>query len=312
MKANKGNTNNLRIKLFCDESGVDGKWLYLGILVVPEYAEIDLLQDLLNKRCAITKTWGKCTPQCKYHQKNDTEVHFSETHKSKDTYFVADRWIDYLLQDRKNIYFYILGIDLTKLDTTKFGSDNQKNNIYNRFFRTAVLRSVKSYFNSYDQILIENICHDNNTGLETHAYFPWHAIFSIDQKDTKISFNNKEIDFIDSDHKKSLDNRSHFIQLIDLILGATRNCIDYSLKDDRGKLSEKISDLIQRLIKSPNNIKSSYAYVGRQKIEFFPKNDLRGLDERSIEYQYRRLDSFYTTYQSLKIRDKNQAKIFDY
>jgi len=78
-------------------------------LIVSKIIEQKLLQDLLNSRCGNpdgNKIWTECTSLCKYHQKNDTEVHFIEIEKSKDKYFVAQRWINYLLNDRENIYFY--------------------------------------------------------------------------------------------------------------------------------------------------------------------------------------------------------------
>lgn len=115
------------MKLFCDETGTDS-WLYMGILIVSKIIEQELLQDLLNSRCGNpdgNKVWEKCTPLCRFHNKNDTEVHFIEIERSKNKYFVAQRWLNYLLNDRENIYFYILGIDFTKLDKSKFGIKGQ-------------------------------------------------------------------------------------------------------------------------------------------------------------------------------------------
>ncbi|MBI4823292.1 MAG: hypothetical protein HY805_03565 [Nitrospirae bacterium] len=297
--------------MFCDESVVIGEWIYLGILVVPEPKEQILLDDLLNSRCGNPqkdKIWGKCNPLCRYHSKNDTEVRFSDISKSKDKYFVADRWLDYFLRDRDKIYFHILGIDLTKLDKSKFGNGGQ-NIIYNRFFRTAILKPVKTYFNRYVKIFIDSIYHDENKALETHSYFPWHSIFSIDEQDGKITFKTKEINFINSDHKDSSNQYSNFIQFIDLLLGCVRNCIDhFSKDDDKEKLALKSLPIIERLIEAPNNVSSSYNYVGRQKIEFFPKHDLKNLDERSIEYQSKRMASFYAG-RKLKIKEKAQLPL---
>ncbi|MCG2790706.1 MAG: DUF3800 domain-containing protein [Actinomycetia bacterium] len=300
------------LKLFCDESGTDD-WLYLGILIIPKVLEQELLQDLLNSRCGNpkgNKLWGKCNPLCKFHRKNDTEVHFSEIKKSKDKYFVAQRWLDYFLNDRKNIYFYILGINLTKLDKSKFGIKRQQNNIYNRFFRTAILKSVKSYFYKYNKIIIENIYHDNSISLQTHSYFSWHSIFYISDKDEKIYFRTNEIDFIDSDHRKSSNSYSNFIQFIDLILGCARNCIEYTSKNiDKEELSIQCLPIISRLIKNPNNINSKYNYVGRQKIEFFPKHDLKNIDENTLVYKYKKMVAFFTK-KNLRIENRKQGSLF--
>jgi len=300
------------LKLFCDESGTND-WLYLGILIIPKVLEQELLQDLLNSRCGNLKgkkIWGKCNPFCKFHRKNDTEVHFSEIEKSKDKYFVAKRWLDYFLNDRKNIYFYILGINLTKLDKSKFGIKRQQNNIYNRFFRTAILKSVKSYFYKYNKIIIENIYHDNSISLQTHSYFSWHSIFYISDKDEKVYFRTNEIDFIDSDHRKSSNSYSNFIQFIDLILGCARNCIEYTSKNiDKEELLIQCLPIISRLIKNPNNINSKYNYVGRQKIEFFPKYDLKNIDENTLEYKYKKMNGFFTK-KNLRIENRKQGSLF--
>ena len=199
---------SVKLKLFCDEGGSED-WHYIGILIVPEEIEIILMQDLLNKRCGNpegNKVWGRCAPECNRHKHNNTEVHYVEVEKSKDKYFVAERWLDYLLDDTNKIYFYILGLDLKKLDRTHFGEKNQNANIYNRFFRTAILKSVKSYFHKYKSILVTNIYHDNNTSLEANTYFPWHSIYFIGNKDDKVSFMCKTVEFMDSDHRKSQIN----------------------------------------------------------------------------------------------------------
>lgn len=301
----------IRLKLFCDESSAGG-WLYSGMLIVPSNIEAVILRDLLNKRCGYSgsnRIWGGCKPACDYHKKNNTEVHFAEVEKSKNKFFVAERWLDYLLNDTEKVFFYVLGIDLQKLDRGQFGSKRQDANIYNRFFRTVILKSVKSFFHRYRSIIIEQIYHDNNRNLETDTRFPWHSIFYIGNKDGKISFTSKKIKFIDSDHKKSGNSYSNFIQFVDLLLGCIHNCLDHTSRNiDKETLAKKSLPLIERLIKNPNNMRSQYKYFGRKKIEFFPKHDLRNLDANSLEYRYKKMDSFYTKRQ-LKIKNKNQTAL---
>lgn len=300
---------SVKLKLFCDEGG-SKDWLYIGLLIVPEKIETILLRELLNKRCGNpdgNKIWGQCNPKCSRHKNNNTDVHYVEIEKSKDKYFVAERWIKYLLSDREKIYFYVLGLDLKKLDKSQFGNRRRQNNIYNRFFRTAILKSVKSYFHKYKSIAIEKIFHDNSRSLETDFYFPWHSIFYIDNKDDKVTFKSRKISFIDSDHRKSKNPYSNFIQLIDLLLGCINNCLDHTSKNrDKEALSMKSLPLVKRLIESPSNKNSRFNYVGRQKIEFFPKYDLRNLDEKSLEYQYKRMKAFYY-HRAIKIEHKNQT-----
>ena len=303
--------SSIKLKLFCDEGGSKG-WLYIGLLIVPEKIETLLLEELLNKRCGNpdgNKIWGWCNPKCSRHKNNNTNVHYVEIEKSKDKYFVAERWIKYLLSDRERIYFYVLGLDLKKLDKSQFGNRRQQNNIYNRFFRTAILKSVKSYFHEYKSIAIEKIFHDNSRSLETDFYFPWHSIFYIDNKNDKVTFKSKKIRFIDSDHRKSKNLYSNFIQLIDLLLGCINNCLDHTSKNtDKEALAEKSLPLIERLIKKPNNKHSQYKYFGRKKIEFFPKHDLSNLDENSLEYRYKKMDYFYHK-RTLLLKNKYQLSL---
>lgn len=303
--------SSIRLKLFCDESG-SKDWLYIGVLIVPEKIESLILQDLLNKRCGNpegNKAWGKCFPECNRHSHNNTEVHYVEVEKSRDKYFVATRWLDYLLCDIDKIYFYILGIDKKKLDMSQFGDKDKSANVYNRFFRTAILKSVKSYFHKYKSVIITSIYHDDNTSLETNAYFPWHSIFSIANKDDKVSFKCNAVEFIDSNHRTSNNNYSHFIQLIDLLLGCVNNCLDHtSTNKNKEALAEKCLPLIERLIEKPNNRNSRYKYVGRQKIDFFPKHDLKHADKRSLEFHNKRMTSFYTK-RVLQLKSKNQLTL---
>lgn len=313
----------MKLSLYCDEIKEekirntylkDEKWSYIGILVVPEQTENEILQNLLNKRCGNperNKTWGKCLTKCRYHDKNDKEVHYHAL-DSKDIYFIADRWIDFLLEDRQLIYFYILGINLQKLDESKFGpatSYKLHNRIYNRFFRTAIQKPLKSYFKSFDVICVKDVYHDNST-LEKDMWFPWHPIFFLENKEDKITFERKKITFIDSNHRITGNEKANFIQFIDLLLGCTMNCLHWSSKHkSKEKTALKALDLVERLITNPNNINSRYKYVGRQKIEFFPKYNIKGLAERDLEYKFKKLDSFYTN-RELRIKRKESPVLF--
>ena len=146
------NEKNIVLNLYCDEikeyplkislTNTFEKWTYLGILIVPDFISDKLFKDLLNLRCLSQppKPWGSCPEPCPFHDSNNTEIHYQKTDDSIK-YKIASKWIDYWLNDRENIYFYILGINLSKLDGDKFGPKNQKDkhsNIYNRFFRSAI------------------------------------------------------------------------------------------------------------------------------------------------------------------------------
>lgn len=308
--------NVMRLKLFCDESGSPQVgWLYFAILFVPESIESFLLQDLLNKRCdnetRIGK-WGECNPKCKFHERNNVEIHFIKvnSNRGRNKYNVACRWIDYFLQEVDKIFLYILGINLNKLDRSYFGDDSIKDTIYNRFFRTAILKASKSFFSKYEynEIIITEIIHDESSSKESHYYFNWHPIFFINLNDPRVKVVAPEIRFLDSDHRKPRGHRiySHFLQFADLVLGCTRNCLDYTSSDElKRELSLKALELIERLINAPGNVNSSYKYVNRIKIDFFPKHDIRQFNNYDLQ-QLKRWDSFYTK-RELAIQHRDQG-----
>lgn len=286
---------------------------------MPETIESSILQDLLNKRCDNKErigNWGECNLQCQYHKGNNTEVHFGQVKRTKGIhrYFVASRWVDYFLEEVDKIFLYMLGIDLKKLDKSYFGNEQIEDNIYNRFFRTAILKASKSFFakRKYKKITITEIIHDKSRSKESHFYFNWHSIFFINLNDPRVNVASTEIKFLDSDHRKPEGHYSYsnFLQFTDLILGCTRNCLDYTSCDElKRKLSIKALDLIKRLINKPGNINSSYRYVNRIKIDFFPKHDIRDMDENSLLYELKRWDSFYTK-RELSIQHRNQGILF--
>jgi hypothetical protein len=248
-------TTEIKLKLFCEESG-SKDWLYMGVLIVPEEIEQRVLEKLMNLRCGHPdgdKIWSQCDNKCPRHKNNDTEVHYVNI-DSKDKFFIAEKWINYLLNDTEDIYFYVLGLDFKKLDMSRFGNKGQQHNIYSRFFRTVILKAVKSYFYRYNSIVIKDIYHDNSNALETHYYFSWHPIFYIGSRDDKVTLACDNIKFIDSDHRKSKNSYSNFIQLMDVLLGCINNCLDYTSKNkEKVAIAEKCLPLIERLIEKPEN-----------------------------------------------------------
>jgi len=318
------------LTLYCDEStsikleddmlgGAPSYWDYVGILVVPTERSEQLLQELLDARCLNpdNSTWDACPQRCRHHDHNNTEIHYTATDNTHK-YKVACSWIDLLLRhNRRNgrlIYFYILGIDRSKLDTSRFGPRDQQNRdltVYNRFFRTAILRSAKWFFYSSPRIVVDTVYHDSGPG-EDHAFFGWHSIYRIGQDDEKLSFVDSEIQFIDSDHRQPGGSpvHSHFIQFIDLVLGCTVNCLHYTAHNaNKTALALRARPLLHRIIHNPDNWRSRYNYYKRQKIEFFPRESLAGLAEGSLEYKTVQTNNFYTE-RELRIDRRTQPTLF--
>jgi hypothetical protein len=284
----KNNRKNkkIRVTAFCDESkdiihkvgSQNNKYLYIGIILIETKNIKELYKKFNNLRCLANnnKHFGECKNKCKYHEINNTEIHFNKISNIK----LYREWIKEFIkvnqQGKTPIRFNLLGIDTAKMNMDKFGKN--KDNIYNRFFRSAVIYSFKNFYNDYDSIIIDNIFHDNGN-LESHEYFKWKTIKNINLKEENIYFKNSEIKIIDSDHRKSESIiESNFIQLVDLIMGATINCIHFnSGNKNKISLTDEIYPLIQRVIKKPKNKNSRFNYYKKINISYFP-NESGDLD----------------------------------
>lgn len=256
---------------------------YIMILAVPSDKKQILFNKLNNARCLNEKEFGKCQNKCKYHDRDDGELHYNEIQKDNIKCKIASKWVDILLENDLNneglIYFNILGIIRSNLDMSLFGEKEQFGNMYTRFFRTALLRLIAT-FNSYDKIIIDDIYHDSTIEMEQHPYFDTNAIKSIttkqlmeNYKDRKVIFNTDKIEFVDSDHRKSKNQESQFIQFVDIILGLTCNTIhNEAINKDKKNLTEKIYPLISRILSKNiyKKVNSSYHYFNKQIIGFFP------------------------------------------
>lgn len=295
------NSNNnelqesIELNLYCDEikdkiyPTLKDRWHYFGILIVPINIERMFLVDLLKRRFWVNDL-SKINTKSEHFPKNNRIVHFHNL--GADTYHIAKRWYDYIRDPESSdkVYFSILGVKQDKLNPESFGNKELFERIYNRFFRTAVVFSIKKYFR-VKNIVIKNIFHEKGE-QEYHEFFPWHIFYRINEDYENISCCNKKIFFLDKDHRKN--NRANFVQLIDVILGAiVNNFYNSTIKEHKMKLTEDFSGLVKRLIENPDNRNSRYCkdYYRRMNISFFPRQTLDPNDEY-LEYK-KRMNQFY-------------------
>ncbi|MEN6443525.1 MAG: hypothetical protein ABFC71_07230 [Methanoregula sp.] len=208
----------------------NSNWMYIGALFIPTQNKNNCFKKLNDYRCVKHKNWSEiihdCIHICGHHAENDTEIHYKEVHKLDARYRIAQNWIQFVSNEAcqrhsKLLYINILGLNLSKMNLDLFGNDSDRDlTLYNRFYRTALFGGLNYFFKNFRKISIDTIYHDKGS-QEYHALFPWHSIYKINLENTKISVNNDTIVFLDSDHRRSGKKESHFIQLIDLILGAT-------------------------------------------------------------------------------------------
>jgi len=238
-------------------------------------------------RCIKHNTWYEnevdCPKQCGYHSSNNTEIHYVNLHKSNARFRIAERWMKFIIDEglsNNYIYFSILGINLSNIDFDIFGGKKGSTyNIYNRFFRTALIGSFKYFFKQYDKLVINHIYHDIG-GQQEHKFFRWYTIKKLTSDIKKINFLTDSIEFIDSDHRKSFKSESSLIQLIDLILGATViNLHSHSKNKFKRDIGLKFQPLLKNILHRKQRNKRWYGKYYKDKrvyrrcsVSFFPKN----------------------------------------
>jgi len=260
------NKTRINVALFTDErKNICDAWNYISTIIIPTNLFNPFYETLMTHR----KNVGYFN-----------ELIFREIGKSGPKLELAKLWLSEILNDENNkIYFKILGLDRRHFDENIFGDGSLKKgsnyaNLYNRFFRTNIL-SIKYFFNKYDEIIIDKIFHDTEGNLENHHLFDWHCIWKL-ETDSKIKSKFSKVVFVDSNHfeEKTHPKVSQIIQFSDLLVGTVSHCLDFEIKDHRGRneLGSIIFPLLKRILKSPLNVNSSYKYYRKYDVSFFPKS----------------------------------------
>lgn len=290
------------------------KWDYIGICIVPTKNISNLAKKLNDLRCDSGNCYTNCIKSCKYHKDNNVKVHYQK-YDNTNNFKIAERWCDVILENNnKNFsqfYMHIMGINKNKLDKSYFKETEEKTNIneniYTRFFRTAILFSLKKFFSNYDEIVIDNIFHDSGD-MQYHDYFSQQIFNHIYYNEEKITSNCKKIGFIETNKYNCLENNNTLLQFIDLFLGATFNMLHSSSEQqNKFKISQKLSPVIDRCINKPNNINSRYFNI--YSMSFFPKNEIKS-NATNFEKEILKYNNFYTN-REMKLKMKGQMSLFD-
>jgi len=295
----------IKVNIYADEiqskicSDTGNEWHYIGLIV--EDINNPLLDDIIQER--FMGNFDKTSP---YYVKNNHIMHWSEI-ENADEKNICRRWFEYILnpaKSEKKFYSYILGLNNSYLSTEEFNQNNEFNSKYNRFFRSALLYALKTFFGN-KKIIVENIYHEVGQQKQ-YEYFPWHCIYKISEQEEDIIFNCKKIIFLPKDHK--VESRSNLIQLCDCVLGVTASIIHGIEKSNKSKYREELADvylpLLSRLIDNPKNKNSSYKYYNRIMVRFFPKKKTDIGDPR------RYMNQFYTNRNLKYVEEKSgQGKL---
>ncbi len=226
------------VEIYSDEI-VTPNFICIGGLFVPSSKKKTLITNLINQRCLFEKSkqwiwkYSDCpfSTECKpnWHIGNTSEIHHAEIRKSRASNSqikIAKRWLKYLIeqnkQNKEQIYFNILYIDLNVLEMENFGKEKIHENIYNKFFRTVIHYGIKAFFGNFQKVIIKKVYHDKGS-MEFHKYFPYLNLLKLDEITAKnISVEDTSVHFLDSDHnyyiknEENLYQESHLIQYIDL------------------------------------------------------------------------------------------------
>lgn len=267
--------NEVRIFIYCDEIKVvrnylGENWFYIGMLIVEESKKEEALELMNFAR-------EEANYQRELHFSKLSNFSYANNYNEKTD--LAKRWINLILDDgaNKNFYFNILGINADNLCWQFFGKrKEQRQNAYNRFFRTLLKSSINYFFPGKTVIVVE-IFHDKEQAMQIHKYFDWHTIYKLSKELENVYFESDSINFIDSDHlkEKNYSTDSHFIQMIDLILGAFRQSFDKTCKKDGcNEIAKYFSPLLQKIIESPYSSNSRFGYFRKYSFGFFPPNKL--------------------------------------
>ena len=264
---------SLDLTVFCDErkmeiGGGEG-WWYICMLMVPSSSINDVVAALSSAR-----------DERGYHDEMSFGSIRGAAHRSPKT-AIAKEWLR-LLQayTGTDINWKISGIATHNLGFSYFGpgSDGKGKyaNVYNRFFWTAFLYCINTYFSDYDTITINDIFHDTEGNLQHHQYFDWHLPQVV--RSSKIEFVDKNITFVVSDHHKEKEHEkaSILIQLADIFVGSVSQRLDES-SGNRGKI--ELGDYMTEMLNIASNGTWQAGKDGYS-VSFFPSQrvGLKGLE----------------------------------
>ncbi len=168
----KAEPTRMELTIFCDERKMpkdeDGnEWWYICMLFIPTASVANVISGLMAIRDSHS-----------FHKEIDSKRIKGASSNSPRTAVAID-WLRFLKnRTGRDIYWEVLGIATRDLDFSCFGPGDEPTGkyatVYNRFFRTAFLFSMNTYFASYDQVVISNVFHDTEGNLQKHDFFGWH------------------------------------------------------------------------------------------------------------------------------------------
>lgn len=264
-------SKDIYINIFVDEKKkVNNKWNYIGMLIVKEKFEEEIISFLKKTQ----------------EEENISEMKYKDVKINSGKYRVAMKWIDFICEgflSHSDCKFFIniLGIDIEKLNYSFFGAENESEKYYhpyNRFFRTVIKSSWSHFFKNQNvNYVIRRVFHDTEGVLETQQPYFKIQLKKAFEEDNGLKIMDKEIKFVNSnpDEEKYYKNYSYFIELIDLILGVVSFAYDYKYDYDKvnAQKLEARKNMALKLNEILHQIFEKKAYLKNFDVSFFPTNE---------------------------------------
>ncbi len=288
-----------RVSVYVDESKPRSRqpWLYIAAIMLRQNRALDLITGLRADRQRIGY-YG--------------EMRFADITRAEEAQ-LAKAWLTRVMYPDDRAHFAVVGIDTHELVSERFGSTrrDRQHNIYVRFLRAGLAGGLKHCFGQ--NVEVGTVFHDQESQLESRATeVDWRTVWML-ERDYGISMARDALIYVDSDHRQepSFPGASEILQLADLVVGATRMCMEGpNRKQYQVSVAEHILPLVERLTdeKRIRNRNSRYGYVRRCSIRFFPRP---GLTADEVDDPIERARSGFYVSRTPALSRRDQQSLFD-
>jgi len=256
-----------QVRVFHDERIAQKRWLYHGYLIVP----VGLVHQVLARL-------QECRQTASCHGKR---IHFAHltAHSSTSTRTrTAVNWARYYRDELYRFAFFsILGIDLRKIDWSRFGGPDdprsqKEHRLYNRFFEMGLYGALRFFYPAEHLVIVKEVFSERRD-LEDGDPFLHYAPYRIDWRESNIVVVSPEVRLIAGDvaRESTFPEFVDCMQLVDIIIGSHSHNLDAIAHSKTGcdEVADIVLPLTRRLTESPFNPNSRY--WKRYSMSFFPQ-----------------------------------------
>lgn len=265
------------------ENGRGERWSYCGVLMIP-VARLKETFNLLEE----TRAEHVDAPESSERQ----PVSFTELRGVDDTRTaVARDWLRHVaLDDERRFHLAVLGVNHDNLDRallTTNGSSGDRDQ-YRQFFLTALANEIAACFDDTESLRLKKAFRDASRTVERKV-FPWRTVWPRLERFPAVDESPDEVLTVSSRPGQPDGHRVHsvFLQLLGVLLGATRQCLD-DPNDRRGSIHAASGvwlDLVSRLTgRGDQHPETPYRHLHRLSLSFFPVDQQFLLNEKLSNY----------------------------